>query len=161
MQRRGQNKPPEVVQKALQVKREIADLERRGIQNLNIGTKHIEVEISLLKGLPEDLIASLEPAWDREETHAYVPITFPGVLPMLRMVKDEATRKRINNAKEKYQQHVNEEIVEQLIEKRAEYANLLGYDSMSHYVLEKRMAKSPENVEKLFEDLHAKITEKG
>ena len=68
-----------------------------------MGTKHIEVQISQLKGLPEELIESLEPAWDREDTHAYVPITFPGVLPMLRMVKDESTRKRIVYAKEKYQ----------------------------------------------------------
>ena len=48
-----------------------------------------------------------------------------------------------------------------MIEKRAEYANLLGYDSMSHYVLEKRMAKSPKHIEKILEDLHAKIFDKG
>ena len=32
---------------------------------------------------------------------------------------------------------------------------------MSHYVLEKRMAGSPEHVEQILEDLFAKITEKG
>ena len=40
----------------------------------------------------------------------------------------------------------NEDIIKQLVKLRAERAVLLGYDNHAHYVLEERMAKSPENV---------------
>lgn len=39
--------------------------------------------------------------------------------------------------------------------------DLLGYESFSKYVLEERMAKAPENVEKFMEELYEKIVAKG
>lgn len=42
-------------------------------------------------------------------------------------------------------------LLEDLIVKRTEVARILGYDSFSKYVLEERMAKLPENVERFEE----------
>lgn len=52
-------------------------------------------------------------------------------------------------------------LLEELVAKRAEVARILGYDSMSKYVLEERMAKKPENVERFQEELFEKIKAKG
>ena len=42
------------------------------------------------------------------ETHRYVPFTYPAALPMLKMIKDEETRKQIVYARDKNQQHNSE-----------------------------------------------------
>lgn len=47
----------------------------------------------------------------------------------------------------------NNALVAKMAELRAKKANILGYETFAHYQLEERMAKTPENVFKLLEDL--------
>ena len=44
----------------------------------------------------------------------------------------------------------NQENVLKIVNLRQERANLLGYKTHAHFVLEERMAKSPENVARFF-----------
>ena len=74
--------------------------------------------------------------------------------------KSESARKALFM---KYQNRAapeNLEVLQRLLEKRREMANLLGYDSYSAYLLEDRMAQDPTTVwefeENLKEDLRAK-----
>lgn len=47
----------------------------------------------------------------------------------------------------------NKDIVKQLVNKRMEIAQLLGFETYADYVLKKRMAENSENVYKLLNDL--------
>ena len=55
----------------------------------------------------------------------------------------------------------NSHIVEDIVAKRHEMALMLGHSSFSEYTLQKKMAKSPVNVQKFEEDLTKLIMEKG
>jgi Zn-dependent oligopeptidase len=79
-------------------------------------------------------------------------------LPSLRLCKNENTRKKLLEAKESQCQTVNAPLLEELVQKRHEYANLLGYSSLSEYILSIRMAKSPINVQNFLENLTIKIS---
>ena len=103
----------------------------------------------------------LEPVEGKEETHRYVSMKYPEVFPAMRLVKDSETRKRITLAKESQCQEANVPLLEELVAKRAEISRILGYDSMSKFVLEERMAKKPEIVESFQEELLEKIKGKG
>jgi peptidyl-dipeptidase Dcp len=50
----------------------------------------------------------------------------------------------------------NQENVKRIVELRHKRANLLGYESHSHFVLEERMAQNPEKVQTFLNDLLAK-----
>lgn len=56
---------------------------------------------------------------------------------------------------------LNETILTDLVAKRQELAELLGYKSYSAYILEIRMAKKPAVVQKFEASLHSKIMAKG
>lgn len=51
----------------------------------------------------------------------------------------------------------NTPILEELIALRQKQADLLGYKSHAHYVLEERMAKNPENVAEFLSNLSKKL----
>lgn len=55
----------------------------------------------------------------------------------------------------------NKEMVLQLVQLRAEMADLLGYPTYAHYILEQRMAETPEKVTLFLEDLLSKSLPKA
>lgn len=151
MERSGLNQPSDVRERIIALQNEISNLERQASQNINEDQTKVECEIDKLDGLPEDLLNMLEPVEGKEASHKYVSMKYPEVFPAMRLVKDGETRKRIVLAKESMCQDENVKLLEELVVKRAEIASILGYDSYSKYILEERMAKVPENVERFEE----------
>ena len=84
----------------------------------------------------------------------------PEIMPALKLVKDEATRKRLSEAYGN-RAKANTPLIERIVELRHEMSLLLGYSSFSQYTLEKKMAKNPETVQKFEEDLANLIVNKG
>ena len=52
-------------------------------------------------------------------------------------------------------------MIEELVELRQEEALLLGYSSYSEMILERRMAKTPQNVEIFEDDLIGRLIDAG
>jgi len=118
---------------------------------------HITNEADL-KGLPEgakEMAASLAKSKNLEGW--VFTLDFPSYLPFVTYVENRELRKEIAIAagKKSFQDNEfdNKENVKRIVELRHKRANLLGYQSHSHFVLEERMAQNPYNVQSFLNDL--------
>lgn len=64
----------------------------------------------------------------------------------MRLVKSGEVRKALGRMKGTVCMTENEPLLQELVDKRQQLAELLGYKSFSAYILETRMAKKPLNV---------------
>lgn len=147
MKRSGLSLPDDQKNKVEEMQNEIAALERKASQNINEDDTKIECSIEELAGLDEGFINRLEKVEGKENTHRYVSLKYPEIFPALRLVKSGDVRQRLTIAKESQCQDINTELLEDLLVKRQQIAEMLGYKSYSKFVLEERMAKSSECLE--------------
>jgi len=112
-----------------------------------------------LAGLPESLIsgaADVAKASGQEGKWAFTTQR-PSIFPFLQYSENRELRRELFNAYTNRGNNGNEydnnAIFAEIIKLRAERASLLGYKTHSHYVLEPRMAKVPENVFSLLNNL--------
>ncbi len=112
-----------------------------------------------LSGLPEGLISAAKSAAEKEEMEGKWVFTLANssVMPFLQYADNRELRRQIWEAYMKRGDNGNEfdnkEILRKLANLRAERAQLLGYETHAHYVLEESMAKTPENVYNLLNQL--------
>lgn len=110
------------------------------------------VEESDLDGLPEGVIsASAEAAKEKGYDGKYLFTTHrPSLYPFITYSTNRELRMKLKkgyiNRGDNDDDLDNKELVRQLANVRLEKANLLGYDTWSHYVLAERMLDSPEKV---------------
>ncbi len=118
-----------------------------------------------LAGLPQSLIegAAAKAKEEGQEGKWIFTLHNPSVMPFLQYAENRELRKKIWNAYRKRGDNNNEfdnkEIIIKLANLRRERAQLLGYDNHAQYVLEESMAKTPENVYKLLDQLWAPALE--
>lgn len=106
-----------------------------------------------LEGLPQNVLDSAaETAKKIGLAGKWVFATqVPSMTPFLQYARNRELRRRLHQAYfmrgDNYNEFDNKEIIKKIIALRAERANLLGYPSFAHFVIETNMAKTPENVE--------------
>lgn len=112
-----------------------------------------------LAGLPEEVVmAAAEEAKNKDREGKWIfTLQNSSVMPFLQYADNRELRQKIwtayqsrGNNGDKYDNRIN---VVQLANLRAERAKLLGYESHAAYVLEERMAKTPQNVYQLLDQL--------
>ena len=120
--------------------------------------KHITQE-SDLDGLPDgakEAAAQLAKAKGKEQGWL-LTLDYPSYIPFMKYAKNRALRKELSMAFGSKGFHGdaldNKENVLQIAKLRHERANLLGYRTHAHFVLEERMAKTPENVHSFLSEL--------
>ncbi|MFZ1703605.1 MAG: M3 family metallopeptidase [Saprospiraceae bacterium] len=116
-------------------------------------------DVNQLKGLPESLISAASDAAKEAGNEGKWMFTLqnPSVMPFLQYAENrdlrfklwDAFRKKGGNGGE----NDNSENIKRIVNLRLQRAQLLGYESHAHYVLEEKMAKTPENVNKLLNQL--------
>lgn len=112
-----------------------------------------------LKGLSEDLIsAAADAAKEAKMESKYLfNLQNPSIMPFLQYAENRSLREKLWDAMQKKGNNGNandtKEMIKKIVSLRVQRANLLGYATHSHYVLEEQMAKNPENVNKLLQDL--------
>lgn len=114
-----------------------------------------------LKGLPESAKeAAKMMANEKGKTGWLITLDYPSYIPFMTYAEDRTLRKELSTAfgKKAFQKnnHNNEEIILDIVRLRSQRALLLGYDSHAHYVLEERMAETPEKVIEFSKDLLVK-----
>jgi peptidyl-dipeptidase Dcp len=131
-------------------------------EHLLAETKKFELIVDdekALLGLPEYVKeAALSLAKERGYKSKWVfTLDAPSYIPFVTYCDDRGLRKEINRACNvrcfQGDQYDNREIVKQVVNHRLERANLLGYDSYAHFILEERMAETPEDVNVFLERL--------
>ena len=121
---------------------------------------HITKELDL-NGLPADAKEMAHALAKSKGLDGYVfTLDFPSYLPFVTYVENRELRKELAIAagKKSFQgnEYDNRELVKRIVALRHQRAQLLGYDSHAQFVLEERMAQSPEKVQTFLRDLLAK-----
>ena len=79
-----------------------------------------------------------------------ITLDYPSYVPFMTYAKNRELRKELSIAfgskAFKGDELDNQEIVKKIVNLRHERANLLGYDTHAHFILEERMAQSPQKV---------------
>ena len=104
-----------------------------------------------LAGLPESVRESAREVAKSKEKKGWVfTLDYPSYVPFLTYAENRELRKKMAIAagKKAFQNNEfnNEKIVLEIVNLRHQRANLLGYKTHAHFVLEERMAESPEKV---------------
>ena len=133
--RGGANVPKEYQEHFRQLNEEIASLTLRFAQNVLKATNAYKNE------LPDGTVVTLDiPTWE----------------PFMQTCTDRALREEVWHAytdRCKSGEYDNTAIIEQLVNKRRERANILGFPTHADWVLEDCLAKTPENVYKCLMDI--------
>lgn len=112
-----------------------------------------------LSGLPDDVIAAAaKAAKDKDlEGKWLFGLSKPSWEPFLQYADNRALREQLYKAMymrgDNGNEFDNKENIKKIIGLRLEKANILGYASHADYVLEETMAKTPDNVMKLLNDI--------
>lgn len=121
---------------------------------------HITAEQDLA-GLPEGAIEEAKALAEQEGKEGWVfTLDYPSYIPFMTYADNRELRKEmaIASGKKAFQdnEHNNEANVLNIVNLRHERANLLGYTTHAHFVLEERMAQSPDKVNAFLNELLAK-----
>ncbi len=124
----------------------------------NAYTLHITDEKELA-GLPDGVIeAAAQFAKSKEKEGWMFNLQFPSFYPFLKYADNRELRQEIYMASasraHKDNAFNNEENIKKIVSLRLDMARLLGFDNYAEYVLEERMAQTPEKVNAFIEDLH-------
>lgn len=119
-----------------------------------------------LTGLPEDVKSrAFAEAKERGKEGKWVfTLQAPSYIPFMEYAENRGLREKLYKAYMSRSMEgdvSNKDIVLKIVNLRAELAALLGYDSYAHYILEERMAESPERVMEFLNQLLDKSFEKA
>ena len=159
--RNGANLSNEDKEKLRKIDTELSKLSLQFGENVLADSNAFELHITDekdLKGLPEGAkeAASLL-ARSRNKEGWLITLDYPSYIPFVTYAENRALRKKLAIAfgKKGFQnnENNNEQVVLDIVNLRHQRANLLGYKTHAHFVLEERMAETPEKVLSFSKDL--------
>jgi len=160
--RSGANLNEEEQAQLKEINQKISLLQVQFGQNILTETNAFRLEIDNeedLAGLPESSIAgAVEAAKEAGLEGKWVFTTHkPSMIPFLQYSEKRDLREKLYRAYimrgDNNNEQDNKKILSDLIKLRGERANLLGYETYAHYILETRMAKTPDKVYELLNRL--------
>ena len=161
--RNGANLTPEKKKKLEEIDKELSTLSPKFSQNLLKSTNAFELHITDendLEGLPEGAKeAAVFAAKKKGKKGGWLfNLQIPSVLPIYKYAKNRKIREKMNRAygaRAYNDEFDNREILKRIAQLRQERAELLGYKTHAQYVLEERMAETPETVEAFLERVYS------
>ncbi|WP_369014326.1 M3 family metallopeptidase [Flavobacterium anhuiense] len=162
--RNGANLPEDKKNQLREIDKELSKLSLQFGENVLAETNNFELHLTDekdLSGLPEGTIEAARLLAKNQEKEGWIfTLDHPSYVPFLTYADNRELRKKMAIAfgAKGFQKNEfnNEEIVLKIAKLRHERANLLGYKTHAHFVLEERMAESPEKVFSFLNDLLAK-----
>ena len=159
--RNGANLPDDKKAKLREIDKELSKLSLTFGENVLAETNKYELHVTNeedLSGLPEGIIeAAREDAQNKNKDGWVFTLNYPSYIPFMTYADNRELRKKLYLAFSSKCFHNdkldNREIVLRIVKLRHERANLLGYKTHAHFVLEERMAETPEKVNNFLLDL--------
>ncbi len=159
--RNGANLNDEQKLQLREIDKALSQLKLKFGENVLAETNNYELYItneSDLAGLPEGTIEAAKQLAESKDKNGWLfTLDYPSYIPFMTYCDNRALRKELAIAagKKGFQDNNfnNEKIVLKIANLRHERAQLLGYQSHAHFVLEERMAKSPESVQSFLNEL--------
>jgi oligopeptidase A len=148
--RNGANLNKEDKSKLREIDAKLSTLSLKFGENVLAETNAFELHITNendLAGLPE---SEKEAAKSKDKEGWVFTLDYPSYIPFLTYIDNRELRKKMAIAagKKGFQDNTfnNEGVVLEIVNLRHQRANLLSYKTHAHFVLEERMAETPENV---------------
>lgn len=140
-----------------ELKAEISDLTSQYSTNMNTANLTLTLDEAGANGLPE----SFKEKYKLEDDTYKIPAQPSTIGPVMSNAKNPETRKSYQILYANRGAEKNVAIMDQLVEKRFQLGQLMGYRSYAEYNLVPKMAKNPETVWKFIDDLVAESKEKA
>ncbi|MBD0778211.1 M3 family metallopeptidase [Maribacter sp. ANRC-HE7] len=162
--RNGANLPEDKKQRLREIDTELSKLKLKFGENVLAETNSFEMHLTDendLDGLPEgEKEAAAQMAKSKNKEGWLVTLDYPSYIPFMKYAKNRELRKKLSLAFGSKAFHNNEfdnqENVLMIANLRHERAVLLGYPSHAHFVLEERMAETPDKVYDFLNELLVK-----
>lgn len=159
--RNGANLPKERQQELREIDKELSSLSLKFGENVLAETNSFELQVEdeeQLKGLPESFREEAKLVAETRHKDGWIfTLEFPSYIPFMKYTDNRELRKEMALAFGSRgfhgDEHDNQEIVLKIVKLRYQRARLLGFRSHAHFVLEERMAETPEKVEIFLNEL--------
>ncbi len=159
--RNGANLPEDKKQQLRDIDKELSKLKLKFGENVLAETNKYELLITNeadLDGLPESAKEEAKQTAEQKGKDGWmITLQYPSYIPFMTYAKNRELRKKLAlafGAKGFNNDTLdNQDIVLKIAKLRHQRANLLGYKTHAHFVLEERMAKNPETVSTFLNDL--------
>lgn len=159
--RNGANLTDDKKVRLREIDAELAKLKLKFGENVLAETNKYEMHLgdeSELDGLPEgEKEAAAQLARSKNKDGWLITLDYPSYIPFMKYASDRQLRKELSIAFGSKGFHKDEldnrENIQNITKLRHERAVLLGYRSHAHYILEERMAETPEKVSDFLNEL--------
>ncbi|HSM44356.1 MAG TPA: M3 family metallopeptidase, partial [Acidimicrobiia bacterium] len=137
----------------------LIELEVRFQQNIDEWDDWILATREDLEGMPDSWIDGLDV--DEETGQFKVTIAYPHLIPFLENSPRRDLREELRFKFNTVAVEANREILDEAVALRQEIAEAFELATWAHHRLELRMAKTPERVKEMYDELRDPLTEKG
>jgi peptidyl-dipeptidase Dcp len=159
--RNGANLPENKKARLREIDKTLSQLKLKFGENVLAETNAYEMHLTNeddLSGLPEGAKEAAQQLAEAKGKEGWlITLDYPSYIPFMTYADNRELRKQLAIASGtkafKGDKNDNQENVLQIVKLRHERANLLGYKTHAHFVLEERMAKTPENVQHFLNEL--------
>ena len=159
--RNGANLPEDKKEKLRKIDKQLSQLKLKFGENVLSETNKFEMLITdeeELSGLPEGAKEAAHQLAESKNKKGWLfTLDYPSYMPFVTYADNRELRKKIALAAGakgfKNDTLDNQKHVIKIAQLRHERANLLGYETHAHFVLEERMAKTPETVQSFLNEL--------
>jgi Zn-dependent oligopeptidase len=161
--RNGAMLSPDGKKKLTEIDMELSTLSPKFSDNVLAATNAWELHLTdpkEVEGIPENALngAAYRAKQKNKEGGWLFNLQAPNLIPVLTYCKDRSIRETAQKAyasRAFNDEYDNQGNIKRILELRAERAALLGYQTHAHYVLEERMAQSPEEATDFLEKIYA------
>ncbi|VUD47397.1 Oligopeptidase A [Thalassocella blandensis] len=132
--------------------REISILGSDFSQNIREDERKIVLDSPLLlEGLPQDFIDDHAP---NEKGQILISTDYPDYHPIMQYAKHDRVRFELYKLFRKRGYPVNAGLLKELLQKRYEYANLLGYDNFAQFITADQMIQTPSHAQAFIDQIN-------
>lgn len=159
--RNGANLQEEEQQELRKIDKELSKLSLKFGENVLAETNRYELQITNeddLKGLPDSFKEEAKEVAETKNQKGWIfTLDYPSYIPFMKYIENRELRKKMAiafGAKGFHGDELdNQENVLQIVKLRYKRAKLLGFKTHAHFVLEERMAETPEKVNSFLAEL--------
>ncbi len=126
-------------------------------KNLNEYKYFVRATKEELDGVPESVIKTLQ----KEGNQYLLPLDYPVYFPVMENAKLESLRKKMYEAFQNRGGIENTDLLKEALSIRKQIATLLGYKNYAEYIIEEKMAKTPERVISFLTELKGYLQDKA
>ncbi len=151
--RSGVNQDEDTRERIRELNDEINLLGQAFNQNLREDVRSVEVDsVEALDGLPQDYIDAHQPNADGK---IIITTNYPDYLPVMQYADNDDLRFELYQVFRNRGYPANHDVLQDLLAKRYELAQLLGYDNFAEYVTEDKMIETPEHAQAFIDRISA------